>query len=127
MVRYISQGDFIPFNGMAPPFAWGDHSCMLKIRQIRKEARVTQEALAAAIGTSQSNISEIEQGKHNPTLETLSKIATALNVAIPELFDEDTGRDEAELRFLAAYNSLPTDARLKIIELAEMMAATAKG
>ena len=67
------------------------------------------------------------QGKHNPTLGTLSKIATALNVAIPELFDEDTGRDEAELRFLAAYNSLPTDARLKIIELAEMMAATAKG
>lgn len=122
MKRYIGQDDFIYFEGIEPIGYARDNFRMLRIREIRKGAKITQEALAAAIGTSQSNISEIEKGKHNPTLETLSKIAVALNVPVSALFDAADGSDEPMERFLLAYEALPTDARLKIIELAEMMA-----
>ena len=94
---------------------------MLRIRDVRKSKRMTQEDLGGIIGTSQSNISEIEKGKHNPTLETLSKIASALNVNVADLFEEQE-RDEALSRFLSAYERMPTEERLKIIELAELMA-----
>lgn len=104
-----------------PLGAWHDDA-MLKIREIRKAQRVTQEVLAERIGTSQSNISEIEKGKHNPTLDTLTRIADALNVPVGDLFESEPAKDDAVRRFLAVYEELPTDARLKIIELAELMA-----
>lgn len=85
---------------------------------------MTQEALAAQIGTSQSNVSEIEKGKHNPTMDTLQRVAVALHVDISELF-EPSSRDEAFRRFLSAYDRLSAEERVKIVELAELMAARA--
>ncbi|GBR75591.1 helix-turn-helix XRE-family transcriptional regulators [Candidatus Termititenax persephonae] len=43
----------------------------------RKEKKFTQKRLAELIGTKQSNISRLESGNYNPTLEFLSKIALA--------------------------------------------------
>ncbi len=46
--------------------------------------------LSTMIGVSQTNTSNIINGKVNPSLETLEKIASALNVRITELFEEPT-------------------------------------
>jgi DNA-binding XRE family transcriptional regulator len=44
----------------------------------RKERNLTQKELAKLIGTRQSNISRLESGNYNPTIEFLTKIAKAV-------------------------------------------------
>jgi DNA-binding XRE family transcriptional regulator len=50
--------------------------------QIRKAARVTQEEIAAKMGTQKSNISRLENGKTDPRLSTLFSYARAQGVEI---------------------------------------------
>ena len=51
----------------------------IQIAKARERARLTQAELAKEIGTTQSVISRIERADQNLTVETLSKIADALN------------------------------------------------
>jgi len=44
----------------------------------RKEKNLTQKGLAQLIGTRQSNISRLESGNYNPSLDFLTKIAQAM-------------------------------------------------
>ena len=48
----------------------------------REGAGITQMELARRIGTRQSNISRLEQGDYNFTVEMLEKIAKALNAEL---------------------------------------------
>ena len=48
----------------------------------REAAGLTQQMLARKIGTRQSNISRLEQGDYNFTVEMLQKIARALNLQL---------------------------------------------
>lgn len=58
----------------------------LKIKELRKFRKMTQEQLAELIGIEPNNVSKIEIGKNYPTPENLAKIASALNIEIHELF-----------------------------------------
>ena len=59
------------------------------IAERRKELDITQVALAARAGTSQGYISDLENGKIlNPTIGTLLKIATILNLESSKLLSE---------------------------------------
>lgn len=49
-----------------------------QIVRARKEQNMTQEELAKRIGTQKSNISRLESGNYNPSLDMLIKIAEAL-------------------------------------------------
>lgn len=62
----------------------------LRIKEVCKEKGVKVMDLSTMIGVSQTNTSNIINGKVNPSLETLEKIASALNVRITELFEEPT-------------------------------------
>ena len=53
-----------------------------KIREARKAAKMTQEALAMEIGSKRSVISKYESGQIDPPLPQLQKIADALNVTL---------------------------------------------
>lgn len=53
-----------------------------QIRQIRKEQKITQEALAQRAGTKKSNISRLESGKYNPSLDLLIRVAACLGKRI---------------------------------------------
>ena len=56
-----------------------------QIRDARKRAVMTLDALAIASGVSRSVLSEIERGRTNPTLATLWNIAQALDLDPAEL------------------------------------------
>lgn len=45
---------------------------------VRKEQNMTQAELAKKVGTQKSNISRLESGNYNPSLDFLIKIATCL-------------------------------------------------
>jgi len=55
------------------------------IRQKRKNARISQEALALDSGMDRSYVGGIERGEHNLTLIGLIKIAGALSALPSEL------------------------------------------
>ena len=44
----------------------------------RREKKLTQKGLAELIGTRQSNISRLESGNYNPSLDFLQKVASAM-------------------------------------------------
>jgi len=53
-----------------------------RISQLREVKNITQEDLAKKTGIQRANIARIEGGKHYPSLETLEKIAEALEVPV---------------------------------------------
>ena len=56
------------------------------IKELRKEKKMTQFELAAAAEISRSYLADVEAGRYNPSLETLSKLAQALGVEVSALF-----------------------------------------
>jgi transcriptional regulator with XRE-family HTH domain len=57
-----------------------------KIRALRLQEGMTLQRLATAVGVSQSLISQVERGLASPSITTLRRIASALNVPIAALF-----------------------------------------
>ena len=55
------------------------------LKRIRTEKGITQGDIVRALGISRSFVSNIENGKTNPTLSTISKLAKALGVLTNEL------------------------------------------
>lgn len=49
-----------------------------QLKQARKEQNMTQEILAMRAGTKKSNISRLESGTYNPSLDFLIKVAGCL-------------------------------------------------
>lgn len=50
-----------------------------QILKLRKKKKISQAQLAKKVGTKQSNIARIEAGQQNLSIDTLGKIAEALN------------------------------------------------
>lgn len=61
------------FDALEPEF-----QLIREMIKARREAGLTQKELAERTGLQQSNISRIENGNGNPSLETLNKIAQGL-------------------------------------------------
>ncbi|MCD2348240.1 helix-turn-helix domain-containing protein [Clostridium guangxiense] len=53
-----------------------------EVIKARKELNLTQEELAKRVGTQKSNISRLESGNYNPSLDFLSKLAKGLGKEI---------------------------------------------
>lgn len=58
-----------------------------RIRELRKEARLSQEELALAVGTTRQTITSLEVGKYTASLTLAYKIAKYFNLSIEEVFD----------------------------------------
>ena len=58
----------------------------LKIKELRKQKKLTQEKLAEMLNLDAGYISKLEVGRNFPTIGTLEKIAKALDVELYELF-----------------------------------------
>ena len=60
----------------------------IRLREIRKARGYTQNKLAMKSGLSRQAIVVIESGQKSPTLNTLAKIANALDVTVSQLIGE---------------------------------------
>jgi DNA-binding XRE family transcriptional regulator len=58
------------------------------VKVFREFRGLTQDALACKIAMTKTTISEIETGRKEGSVKTLSKIAVALDVTINDLIDE---------------------------------------
>ena len=57
------------------------------LRKIRTNKKMTQGDLASALNVDRAYISNIENGRMNPTLSTMEKIAGVLKISIKNLVD----------------------------------------
>ena len=63
-----------------------------QIIRLRMDHNLSQEALAARVGTTKTAISRLESGRHAPTVESLRKIAAAFGGTLVIGFDVPEGR-----------------------------------
>ena len=63
-----------------------------RLRQLREQRRFSQRDIEKATGFRRTYVSRVEHGHTVPSLETLERFATALDVPLYQLFysDEDT-------------------------------------
>ena len=59
-----------------------------RIRNYRLQAGLSQEKIAELSGCHPTYIGQVERGEKNATLESIEKIASALNVPLSKLFDK---------------------------------------
>ena len=59
-----------------------------KIRQLRRQRKLTQVELAERIGIHQSDLSRMEQGEYKVGLDTLLKILGTFDLSIGDFFEE---------------------------------------
>ena len=61
-----------------------------KIREYRKRAGMTQETLALSANMGVSFLGDVERGKKKPSIDSLEKILSVLNISFVEFFDFST-------------------------------------
>ncbi|CAD0185483.1 Putative PBSX repressor [Ruegeria sp. THAF57] len=57
-----------------------------RVRELRKARKWTLEQAATQAGLARSTLSKIENGQMSPTYDALKKLATGLEISVPQLF-----------------------------------------
>jgi transcriptional regulator with XRE-family HTH domain len=86
-----------------------------KIRQLRKQRKLTQTELADRIGIHQSDLSRMEQGEYKVGLDALLKILGTFNMSIGEFFDENS----RQRGLMEKYKTLSPDAQREVEDFIE--------
>jgi transcriptional regulator with XRE-family HTH domain len=87
-----------------------------KIRELRKEHKLTQVELSSRLGIQQSDLSRMEKGEYRVSLDTLFRILAEFKMSIGEFFDgvakeSITPRD---VRLVEDFNALTDDAQREV-------------
>jgi transcriptional regulator with XRE-family HTH domain len=98
-----------------------------RLRQLRKEAGLTQQQLADFVGVSTAAVSCWETGiREVPAGNNLVRLAEALGLDPAEVMKVDGKSATAlnEVRLLAAFRALPAERQLEAIKLVEALKPT---
>ncbi len=57
-----------------------------RIRELRKQNKITQEALAEALSVTRQTIISLENGKYNASLQLAHRLAKFFSVKIEDVF-----------------------------------------
>jgi putative transcriptional regulator len=75
-----------------------DLSMKTRIRELREERGLTQEAMAQIVDVTRQTILFLEKGKYNPSLRLAHQIAQVFNLRIEDVFffedEEKQGKSE---------------------------------
>lgn len=74
----------------------------LRVRAWRARRGMTRKALAADSGLSERFLADVEGGRGNPSVQSLQALATALNITLPDLFQDPPRPALARLQALMA-------------------------
>jgi transcriptional regulator with XRE-family HTH domain len=86
-----------------------------KIRQLRRQRKLTQVELAEKIGIHQSDLSRMEQGEYKVGLDTLIRVLQTFDMSIGEFFDE--GARETDT--IQKYKTLSATAQKEVEDFIE--------
>ncbi len=94
-----------------------------KIRQLRRQRKLTQVELAEKIGIHQSDLSRMEQGEYKVGLDTLLKILQCFDLSIGDFFEE-TNRSNTVLE---KFRTLSTAAQKEVETFIEFKRSQEEG
>src|SRR5436305_11823589 len=89
-----------------------------KIRELRKERKLTQVELSARLGIQQSDLSRMEKGEYRVSLDTPFRILAEFKLSIGE-FSEGVAKESItprDVQLVQSFNSLPADAQREVEE-----------
>ncbi|MEY2502396.1 MAG: hypothetical protein QOI07_2730 [Verrucomicrobiota bacterium] len=81
------------------------------IKSTRSALGISQEELAARAGLHRTYVSDVERGTRNPSLESVEKLAKALELSLPMLF-ERAGHERNRLLEILLVEDNPRDVEL---------------
>ena len=87
-----------------------------KIRQLRKEHKLTQVELSQRLGIQQSDLSRMEQGEYRVSLDTLFRILAEFQMSIGEFF-EDVAKESItprDVQLVQKFNALPDEVQREV-------------
>jgi transcriptional regulator with XRE-family HTH domain len=101
-----------------------------KIRKLRRDRKLSMEALAAAAEMSKSYLWELENNDDaNPTMDKVARLAKVLDVT-PEFLahDEqaDTPQDAFDKAFFRNYKGLKPETKQQLLEILNTLKKTQK-
>lgn len=87
-----------------------------KIRQLRKEHKLTQVELSSRLGIQQSDLSRMEQGEYRVSLDTLFRILAEFKLSIGEFFEgvNQESITPRDVQLVQQFNSLSHDAQREV-------------
>jgi transcriptional regulator with XRE-family HTH domain len=96
-----------------------------RIKELRRQAGLTQEKLAERVGLDSRHLSRLEVGRHFPSLQSLERIASALNVQLVEFFQFPGEVTTAALRdYLTKFAKRASETQLRVAVKAIKLVAT---
>ena len=94
----------------------------LKIKEVRKQRKITQDKLAEMLDLDVGYISKLEVGRNFPTIGTLEKIASVLGVELYELFQFTKGKDkDFKDEIISIYDNLNKEKQYTLYRVAKAM------
>jgi transcriptional regulator with XRE-family HTH domain len=100
-----------------------------RIKAIRRSNNMNQNEFAKLIGVSQGTLSELEQGKYNPSIEVLINLKKKLNVDLDWfLLDNQLGISseifnihisDMEMQLLSLFRKIKIEDQKEILEFVE--------
>lgn len=96
---------------------------MLKLKERRQKAGLSQEELASRIGVEKSTISKWEKGTTSPTIDRLQHVADVLGCDLVELLiDSVPARTEREKAALELFRGLEESQQQAFLQFVAPMA-----
>jgi len=92
----------------------------LKVKELRKKRKITQEKLSELIGVDNGYISKLEVGQNFPSLGTLEKIANVLEVDLSDFFQFSPPKDtDFKTEVIDIYDKLSKDKQYTLYRVAK--------
>jgi CheY-like chemotaxis protein len=82
------------------------------IKAERSVLGISQEELAYRAGLHRTYVSDVERGARNPSLESVEKLAEALQLSVPMLFERAHGNGRKQLVEILLVEDNPRDVQL---------------
>lgn len=92
-----------------------------RITYYREKKGITVNKLANLAGVSQSFLREIELGRKNPTVETLSVLCDALGISLKDFFDDGAPSPMSDDRLQQVIFRLTSEQREKLATFLDTM------
>lgn len=92
-----------------------------RVTWFRKKKGFTVNKLANEAGISQSYLREIELGRKNPTVETLSLLCDSLEITLKEFFDDESSSPLETDELASVIFKLSKEQRKRLAEFLKSM------
>lgn len=95
-----------------------------KLKYFRESKKMSIYRLALEADISQGHLSDMENGRSQPTISTLKRLLVPLGITLAEFFNEDNEVSiltEKEKELVALYRTMPNDRAEVFIQLGNFL------